>query len=307
MPQGMQEVDGPWCILAPPPLLPSPTHPRFHTTPYGTTTVHIPELGNGHHSQYWLTGASPRSLIYSAKELGARRVVEAVPLYALNRMAMAGDLMVYEHLLDLTYGEHSTFFVDKGYGFIQQNPPYCPELRTIVLTAARTISANIALHERPRIFGRGTCAAIRPPLPPVETLAEAEYVRTLQIWGADVVTDGVVPTCFLARELELCYAAIGYVVASIATTPSFPHDSLPQPAHPQTERGGKTARLIQTILTRAQRYYSDQAGTPYPTRHSQHNNASHKAHRCGCEQTMRTARERGDVDDDWHTWIAKPV
>jgi 5'-methylthioadenosine phosphorylase len=300
----VHETNVPLSILAPASLFPSSPHPISCTTPYGTTIVHTTG------GQHWLAPAWPQALIYTSKEMGLARVVELLPLHALNRLAEPGDLVFPDQLLDLTSGPPATFFVGKGYGFIQQNPPFCPELRAALLAAARETVATRPLLRRPRVFGRGTYGAMDEDalgacmretgteaateregkmernLPPGKWDARLDgsnvdanvdetvlqVLQSLQFWGADVVGVGSGPVCFLSRELELCYAPLGYVVAG---------DNMVE-----GETTTETALLLQEIVSSVQQTLS-------------------AVRSCACQHTMRSARERGRVGDDWHSWIVE--
>ena len=137
-------------------------------------------------------GAAARAAIYGAKLLGIERVVEVVAATPLDRLLPERGYLVPHDLLDLTDGEHLTFFTNKGYGFLPQHSPFCPELRAAFVPAVRT--------SFPRSAGRGVFAAgVGKPTPSQELLDMARR------WGAHAAGDGVSPTTFLARELELCY------------------------------------------------------------------------------------------------------
>jgi 5'-methylthioadenosine phosphorylase len=115
-------------------------------------------------------------------------VVELAPVAPHNRLLDQDDLLLPSDLVDRTRLPRYTFFAGKGYGFLAQREPFCPDLRGALLAAAAAGA--------PRVFARGVYLATDDP----HTL-EPE-------WDADVAGDGVVPASFLARELELCYATL---------------------------------------------------------------------------------------------------
>ncbi len=90
------------------------------------------------------------------------------------------------------------------------------------------------------------------------------------IWEADVAGSGVVPASFLARELELCYAPL----CVVALTPG--------PSPTAVGEGGRIA--LADVL-------ADALGR-----------LPHRA--CVCAGAMRQYRDRGDIGDDWRTWVA---
>lgn len=188
-----------------------------------------------------------------------------LPLRAVNRLLQPGDLFIPDDLLDMTWGQCETFFVDKGYGFVPQNPPFCSILRVCILAAARSAIAGIPLSGRPRVFGRGTCGAVNDGV----SETEQHVLRTLSLGSVDAFGHGGAPAVFLARELELCYAILGYV-ADTGTQ----HEQLPD----------TTQQIVISTL--------EQVRESIP----------HKR-LCQCPDLMRPARERGLIGDDWHTWL----
>lgn len=232
--------------------------PDTITTPAGTVQVFATATLS------LFAPAPTRALIAGAKELGAERVIEPVPLTPVNHLLAPGDLLVPDHLLDLTTGQVETFFVGKGYGFVPQHPPYCPELRAALLEAARAVVADIPGAERPCVFGRGTYGAYTAPV--TDTMR-----RTLAHWQVDAAGTGGVPASFLARELELCYAIVGVVAPLAPVVPG--DDSLMTAWH--------------TLFRAVQHAGEIVPGTRL----------------CPCPDLMRPTRERGLIGDDWHTWV----
>ncbi|HEY8346279.1 MAG TPA: hypothetical protein VIL07_03290 [Symbiobacteriaceae bacterium] len=140
-------------------------------------------------------GTDPRALIYAAKEAGARRVLAAETAAPVSHLLEPGDLVVPEDVIDLTRLRPFTFFVGKGYGFIKLNPPFCPDLMAWCLEVAR--------RQNPRSFARAVYVGVEGPRDP--TPAELRMYRQ---WGGDLAGTGLLPEVYLARELELCYAAV---------------------------------------------------------------------------------------------------
>ena len=93
---------------------------------------------------------NPHAALYAAKKQGITHIVEALSAQPVDRLLQAGDVVVPDGLVDLTQGRSSTFFAQRGYGFIGQHPVWCPETRAALLAGAHTVSE--------RVFGRGTLA-----------------------------------------------------------------------------------------------------------------------------------------------------
>jgi len=131
-----------------------------------------------------------RAAIYGAKLLGIERMVGLIDAQPLDRLLPPRGLAVPHDLVDLTRGRHLTFFAGKGYGFLPQQQPFCPELRAALIPPARAAE--------PRSAARGIVAA-------VDSVDQHEEARR---WGAHMLGMAVSPATFLARELELCYAPL---------------------------------------------------------------------------------------------------
>lgn len=165
----------------------------FRTTPFGPVET---EGGAGEALVLIRTeGTDPRALVFAAKEAGARWVLAADTAAPVNRLLEPGDLVVPEDVIDLTRLRPFTFFEGKGYGFIKLNPPFCPNLMSACLAAAR--------RRTPRSFRRGVYVGVEGPRDP--TPAEMRMYRQ---WGGDLAGTGLLPEVYLARELELCYGAV---------------------------------------------------------------------------------------------------
>lgn len=139
-----------------------------------------------------------RALIYAAKEMGARRVLAGEFVQAVSPLLEPGDLVIPADVIDQTRLRPFTFFVGKGYGFIKLNPPVCPDLAATLLQEARKVTG--------RSFRGAVYVCAEGPRE--ATVAERRMYRG---WGADVVGNGLLPEACLARELELCYAALASV------------------------------------------------------------------------------------------------
>lgn len=140
-------------------------------------------------------GLDARALIYAAKAAGAHRVIAGETVQAISPMLEQGDLVVPGDLIDQTKLRPFTFFVGKGYGFIKLNPPFCPDLMATLLGSARSHS--------PRALQRAVYIGAEGPRD-----ATPAELRMFRQWGGDIVGSDLLPETYLARELELCYAAL---------------------------------------------------------------------------------------------------
>ncbi|MFZ5825598.1 MAG: MTAP family purine nucleoside phosphorylase [Bacillota bacterium] len=185
-------------------ILPDLEPLRHVETPYGAAPVG--EL-DGFAVLVRGEGVEGRALIWAAKEMGARWVLAGEAVQPVSPLLEEGDLVVPADLIDLTKLRPFTFFVGKGYGFIKLNPPFCPDLMTALLAEAR--------KAQPRSFRGATYVGAEGPRE-----ATPAELRMFRQWGGDVVGGSLLPEAYLARELELHYAAL--TVVGEATAPLRP-------------------------------------------------------------------------------------
>ena len=140
-----------------------------------------------------------RANVYALRDLEVRTVLAWGGGGAVTHNLSVGDLVVLDDVIDQTHLRAKTFFEDSPLGFLRQFPVFCPSLRRVV---------GSVLSEM-RLVYHGSGAAAVSEGPRLETPAE---VRMLAALGAAVVTHSFVPEVFLARELQMCYVALCYVV-----------------------------------------------------------------------------------------------
>lgn len=243
---GMSAVD--LFVVAPVAWCPTVGGGVVESTPFGDVALRRCVVGGG--AMVWVEATiSPFAAMYAARWIGAQFVVGLVPAVALNGLLVSGDLLVPDDVVDFTQLPRYTFFAGRGYGFLAQREPFCPLLRGALVAAARS--------GYPRTFARGMLAA-----------ADGQVAVGALGAEADVVGAGVVPMCFLARELELCYAPL-CVVGDAAVS-----------GEPVTQvRADVVGALVEVV-----------AGLP-------------GVRGCGCATAMQVYRDRGDVGADWRAWI----
>jgi 5'-methylthioadenosine phosphorylase len=142
-----------------------------------------------------------RANIWALQSRRVSHVVSVASVGGIRAGLGPGALAVPTQIIDYTHGRESTFFsgVDRPVTHIDFTRPYCEALRRALLAAARAVDE--AVHDG------GTYAATQGPR--LETAAE---IDRLERDGADIVGMTGMPEAALARELDLCYAAIAVVV-----------------------------------------------------------------------------------------------
>ena len=162
-------------------------------TPFGPATFSVATIAGREIGLFGHDG-DPRARVYAAKESGATRVIGLFNGLPLNRLLQPGDCLAPDDVIDQTRGGPTTFFVNRGLGYVQMTPPFCPATRSALVGAVSNRDV--------RAFDLGTAVACPPRS---ITPAEAKAWRAL---GGDVAVWGLAPEWSLARELELCYAAL---------------------------------------------------------------------------------------------------
>ena len=201
------------------------------------------------------TRTDPRATIWAAKSLGVQRILAIEGMVGLEHDLTRGDIVLPVDYIDWTKHQPTTFFEQTGAGYISQKPPFCPD-----------ISAAI----------RGHLPAARPVIylgdegPRHETAAEARMFRQ---WGAQVRGLNLVPETYLAKEMELCFAAIGLITA---------HGADRERAYGK----GEVRRATREALEALPAIFADLPDPPT----------------CGCNHLQDSARQRGVLSSNWKEW-----
>jgi 5'-methylthioadenosine phosphorylase len=188
------------------------THRKVARTPYGEPSgaltfghicdqevVFLARHGYGHtippHAVNY------RANLWALKEHGVDRVVSVATVGCIHAELLPGMLVIPDQIVDYTHGRAATYFVDnsKPVTHLDFTYPYCKAMRAALLQAAA--SSGIKLRDG------GVYGAVQGPR--LETAAE---INRMERDGVDMVGMTGMPEAYLARELELCYAAVGAVV-----------------------------------------------------------------------------------------------
>ena len=146
-----------------------------------------------------------RANLWALKEHGVDRLVSVATVGGIHPDLRAGGLVVPDQLIDYTWGRAHTFFVsgEKPVTHLDFTEPYCVTMRQDILRAAA--KKDVVIRDG------GVYAVAQGPR--LETAAE---INRMERDGADRVGMTGMPEAYLARELDLCYAAIGVVVNDAA-------------------------------------------------------------------------------------------
>lgn len=172
-------------------------------TPYGAPSGAITVGAVGEHEVAFLPrhGAnhefSPHTVPYRAnmwalRALGVRRIFAPCAVGSLTADLGPGSMVVPDQLVDRTSARADTYF-DTGGIHVGFADPYCAELRA-------------AATDLPGVVDGGTMVVIQGPR--FSTRAESRWFASQ---GFTLINMTGYPEAVLARELEMCYAAIALV------------------------------------------------------------------------------------------------
>ena len=111
------------------------------------------------------------------------------------------------------------------------------------------------------------------------------------MWGGDVVGMTIIPELYLAKELEMCYASLTYIsnFAEGSDRLGNANGSIFSAMLPDdiAKRMKDSTKVLPQIFKNAMIKLLDE-------------------HSCRCSHSMDVYKNRGDINDDWHTWITIP-
>jgi 5'-methylthioadenosine phosphorylase len=139
-----------------------------------------------------------RANVWAMREVGVRRVIGPAACGSLKPELSPGTFVVCDQFFDRTQARESTFYDGPQTTHVSAADPFCADLGEILATSAEELDI-------PVVRG-GTVVVIEGPR--FSTRAES---RRFAESGFDVVNMTQYPECWLARELELCYAGIALV------------------------------------------------------------------------------------------------
>jgi len=179
-------------------------------TPYGDINVAIGELGeeriafiprHGRRHENPPHKVNYRGNIWAMHSLGVERIIATNAVGGIAEGLKPGDFVVVNDFIDFTKSRPTTFFEGPKVVHVDMTEPYCPEIRSALIEAAKEVLLERRLGIK--IWDSGIYACTEGPR--FETPAE---IRMLRMLGADVVGMTGVPEVVLARELKICYATI---------------------------------------------------------------------------------------------------
>jgi 5'-methylthioadenosine phosphorylase len=189
------------------------------STPYGPTSgpISLGTVGNrsvaflprhGRNHQIAPHAVNSRANLWALRELGVQRVIGPCAVGSLRADLDLGDLVILDQLVDRTWGRDTTYLDGDLVEHVSFADPYCPQLRSVLATAARP-GPGAGLEggwSGGAVNATGTVVVVQGPR--FSTRAES---RVYQAAGIDVINMTQYPEAYLARELGLCYAGLALV------------------------------------------------------------------------------------------------
>ena len=179
----------------------------IHDNKYGRSSEIYEGKINGH-DVYFIPRHGPnhniivpripyRANIWALHELGVERIIATNSVGSINENINVGDMVIPDDYINFTSRTPRSLYDDTEIAYhVEMNPPYCPEIRSVLIEAAHQVHDG-AVHDK------ATIAVIEG----LSFSSPAEY-RMYQILGAQLVGMTTMPEAILAREAGICYAHI---------------------------------------------------------------------------------------------------
>lgn len=162
----------------------------------GVRMAFVPRHGRGH--RIMPSEVNCRANIYALKSLGVEYIVSINACGSMREHLAPRHIVVPDQLFDRTKARDSTFFGNGLVVHISFDEPYCEDLSGLVYQAVKKTGATV--HKG------GTLLIIEGPS--FSTKAESRIYRQ---WGVDLIGMTALPEAKLAREAEICYAAMAHI------------------------------------------------------------------------------------------------
>lgn len=173
----------------------------------GQQVAFMPRHGDKH--EYPPHKVNFRANVWAMREVGVRRIIAPCACGSLQPDLHPGTFVVCDQFVDRTSARSDTFYEDRTV-HVSAADPYCPELRKVLVEAARELGIDVR--------DAGTVVVIQGPR--FSTRAESRWFSSM---GWSVVNMTQYPEAWLARELELCYATVALVTDYDVGLEGMPH------------------------------------------------------------------------------------
>ena len=173
----------------------------------GQRIAFLPRHGRGHRISP--SELNHRANIFALKVLGVERIISINACGSMREDIHPLDVVIPDQVFDWTRRRPSSFFGDGLVVHVGFADPFCSDLSAVLYEAAREIVDRAPKEDGrergPQIHRGGTYLCIEGPQ--FSTRAESRIYRQ---WGVDVIGMTAMPEAKLAREAEICYAALAF-------------------------------------------------------------------------------------------------
>lgn len=178
-------------------------------TEYGRVIVDIAKI-NGEEIAFLLRHGKGHSVpphlvnyranIKALKDLGVKYIYAPCAVGSCNESFAPGDVAVLKDFIDFTKARPLTFYEGgrNGVAHVAMDAPYCSNLREKFVNCAQKTGLRV----------KGDAVYVCTEGPRFETAHEIKMYKML---GGDVVGMTNVPEVTLAKELGMCYQAVGII------------------------------------------------------------------------------------------------
>jgi 5'-deoxy-5'-methylthioadenosine phosphorylase len=187
---------------------PGMTRKEVVETKYGTVEVEIVKWENEEIiflTRHGKEHSVPPHLINYRANMMALKQLEVSHIYAtcavgsLNENYAPGDVVIMNDFLDFTKARSITFFDgEEGVKHTDMSDPYCKNLRALFNEGA----------SKEKLTVKGDAVYVCTEGPRFESAAEIRMYKQI---GGDVVGMTNIPEVVLAKEMEMCYSAVGII------------------------------------------------------------------------------------------------
>lgn len=141
-----------------------------------------------------------RANIYGFKDKGIERIFGIFATGSLKEEIPPGSIVIPDQIIDFTQGaRQNTFYDGSQVVHIDFTEPFCKEMRQCLIQTAEKLGIKFIPH--------GTYICVNGPR--LETAAEIKFYKSI---GADIIGMTLMPEASLAREAQICYAAVAVTV-----------------------------------------------------------------------------------------------
>ena len=161
----------------------------------GRKVAFINRHGPGHSIPPHLVNS--RANIWALKKVGVTRILAPGAVGSLKEDYKPGDIVITDQFVDFTKKREYTFYEGGRVFHVSLADPFCNELRSVLIDSCRALGIDAK--------EKGTYVCIEGPR--FSTRGESKMFQSF----GEIIGMTIVPECQLAREAEVCYAAINTI------------------------------------------------------------------------------------------------